>query len=844
MRTKQKRDILEMIGTLHQAHDEIKRYIESNQYTMAQDMLAQCQECAVSIGTAIESFEGEGFITVSYIEEYCEALYRIHQSFECQEGFNANKIYKILRKQILKIENSVKSDVSVRKEIVFLPYKASMWDSLESVWKAADSDPDCDAYVIPVPYYDKNPDGSFRQMHYEGNLYPKYVPVTYYENFDFEVHHPDIIYIHNPYDEYNYVTSVDPFFYSGNLKKYTDKLVYIPYFIMGKVSPNKETTIESKAHYCTSSAVLNANEVIVESEDVRQLYINTLIKTYGKESRSIWENKIYGLGSPKIDKVLSTKKEDLEIPDEWMDIIQKPDGSWKKIVLYNVTVSTFLNSREKILKKMKSVFSAFKENQDRVALLWRPHPLTRATISSMVPHILEEYEEMVRQYLKEGWGIYDDSADMDRAVILSDVYYGDRSSVVYLYQKMGKKIMLQSIEEYEWKIFFYDWIWEDREIIYPLANYNALCKTDIATGRTTIMSRADEENIPLLFSGIYKWESYLLLSGSAAKRKLTLYNLCSDEWSYISVDEDKKNWLNFREEDVFEQGDSIYIISYFLIIFKVNIEKNSVEYLFYPDMKPEGDVRSEVVRVNNIIYIPMRHNNKIYKFDLETEQIEIIAVNTELKGIDTLCFDGERFWMTGTEKMICSWDEKSNSCISYCNFPHNFKKFHGIEGEDGYWFCRSGVYEKKIYFIPCYANMLLELDTNTYNMEEIFIPDEEESAETIRRPERFFDAKFSAAKKRDNMLMLVSAENKNLILIDLNTKKIDKVEFEMQYKDGIDILLKDEKIFYKDVADIGYIIRHLDEISCKNDMSNTEKLCGGEIHLIVADKKSIIKKLI
>ena len=27
---------------------------------------------------------------------------------------------------------------------------------LESVWQAADSDPYCDAYVIPIPYYDKN----------------------------------------------------------------------------------------------------------------------------------------------------------------------------------------------------------------------------------------------------------------------------------------------------------------------------------------------------------------------------------------------------------------------------------------------------------------------------------------------------------------------------------------------------------------------------------------------------------------------------------------------------------------------------------------------------------------
>ncbi len=443
MRTVQKRNILEMIHTLHQAHDEIKRNMESKQYILAQDMLIQCQECAISIGTEIEKSEGEGFVTVSHIEEYCDVLYQVHEELNGRDSVNVNKIYKTLKKYMLKIENSVKHDISVRKEIVFLPYKASMWDSLESVWQAADADQTCDAYVIPIPYYDKNPDGSFRQMHYEGDQYPKKVPITNYKEFDFETHHPDIIYIHNPYDNINLVTSVHPFFYSDNLKKYTDKLIYIPYFVMGEVSPDNEATVESKKHYCMTPGVLNADKVIVESEDVRQIYIKALTKEMGAASRSKWEEKILGLGSPKFDKVINTKKEDLEIPEKWLKIIQKPDGSWKKIIFYNTSIGTLLNDNEKMLEKMKQVFGVFKENQDKVALLWRPHPLIQATVSSMRPQLWKAYEKIVEQYRSEGWGIYDDSADMDRAVVLSDAYYGDRSSVVYLYQKTGKPVMIQ-----------------------------------------------------------------------------------------------------------------------------------------------------------------------------------------------------------------------------------------------------------------------------------------------------------------------------------------------------------------------------------------------------------------
>ena len=70
---------------------------------------------------------------------------------------------------MVQIENSIKHEIPEWREAVFLPYKASMWDSLESVWRAAWEDPDCDAYVIPIPYYDRNPDRSLGELHYEGD---------------------------------------------------------------------------------------------------------------------------------------------------------------------------------------------------------------------------------------------------------------------------------------------------------------------------------------------------------------------------------------------------------------------------------------------------------------------------------------------------------------------------------------------------------------------------------------------------------------------------------------------------------------------------------------------------
>lgn len=448
MRKAQKRQIEEIIRQIEEAHDEMKRCIEQRIAAQAQELLEDCQNAAIGIGTMIEDTEGKGHSAVTALEEYCEQVYRMHEYLLSDYSVNPNKIYKSLRQKLIKAQNIIRNDIKIRKEVVFLPYKASMWDSLESVWKAADADPDCDAYVIPIPYFDKNPDGSFREMHYEANQFPEYVPIASYEEYNFENRRPDMIYIHNPYDQCNLVTSVHPFFYSSNLKKFTDKLVYIPYFILNEISPENDSAMKHMKHFCTVSGVFNADKVVVQSEDMKQVYVKVLMDASGDKGENVrkyWENKILGLGSPKLDKVENIKRDEIQIPDEWLKVIQKPDGSQKKIVFYNTSIVGLLQNDEKMLEKMNYVFSLFKENKDEVALLWRPHPLIKATVESMRPQLWAEYDRIVTNYIEEGWGIYDDTADLDRAIGISDAYYGDGGSVVQLYQQTGKPVMMQNV---------------------------------------------------------------------------------------------------------------------------------------------------------------------------------------------------------------------------------------------------------------------------------------------------------------------------------------------------------------------------------------------------------------
>ena len=449
MRKFQKQQITDIFKELHVVHQQCRNRLEQKEYQTVRNLFADCQEAAIQMGEFVESLEGDGTETVACLEQYCEKLYWLSTQLE---EITPQKGYKTLEGILVKAENAA-AHMPVRKEVVFLPYKASMWDSLESVYLAAKEDPDCDAYVVPIPYYDKLADESLGEMHYEGNEYPENIEITYYEDYNLEERHPDTIYIHNPYDNCNIVTSVPERYFSRHLKNYTDCLVYIPYFILDEIEPDDQMAIDNIKHFCFLPGTIWADKVIVQSEKMRQIYINEFIKAAEESGlpaeytdRKKLEDKILGLGSPKLDKVQSTAKESLDVPDEWKKIIEKPDGTWKKIILYNTSIGALLNNDEKMLEKIKSVLQTFKEQRDTVALLWRPHPLTASTIKSMKPGLWEGYEEIVKAYREEGWGIYDDSADMDRAVVLSDAYYGDRSSVVQVYQQTGKPVMIQNVE--------------------------------------------------------------------------------------------------------------------------------------------------------------------------------------------------------------------------------------------------------------------------------------------------------------------------------------------------------------------------------------------------------------
>ena len=155
MRKVWKKQIKDFLNLMEEAHNEIEKEVEKRNGAMVQELLGQCQEGAIRIGDLIESSEEGETKTIELLEEYCELVYTVHQSMLEGGHPKGGKFCKDLRTVLKRVQERIDS-LKIRIEAVFLPYKAAMWDSLESVWKEAEADPDCDAYVVPIPYYDRS----------------------------------------------------------------------------------------------------------------------------------------------------------------------------------------------------------------------------------------------------------------------------------------------------------------------------------------------------------------------------------------------------------------------------------------------------------------------------------------------------------------------------------------------------------------------------------------------------------------------------------------------------------------------------------------------------------------
>lgn len=626
-----RKKILNEWALLEQCYNACVQNFSEQSATIVLDTLVTCQDAAYVIGNNLERYWGEETPVVSQIGSLCESLYICHEKI--LEGTISKQDWGFVQDEIKTIERQLEADLSDKIEMVFLPYKASMWDSLESVWKAACGRDACEAYVVPIPYFDKTKDGEFGQEHYEIDQYPDNVPTINYKKYNMEERCPDIVFIHNPYDDYNRVTTIHPNYYVKELKQYVGKVVYIPYYVSNEFNPSDLIVQRTKEPFIMTPGVIFSDYTIVQSENMKRLYINVLEKKCPDSVTPNWEKRILGLGSPKVDRVLQTRRDDNRLPKEWKEKIYGLNGKRKRVVFYNTSLADLLNC-DNMLDKIEDTLQFF-EKQEDVVLWWRPHPLYEETLESILPMLVERYHAIIKKYKDNKIGIFDAGMDLDWAIAETDAYYGDGSSVSILFKYANKPVMYQDAKIKNcskrnksipmWPCAYYT---DDNAVWFIHGRMNMLFKLDLNTLQYELIGSVPEEKLfqAFLYTGIVKYKQRIILVPGFAKN-LAIYDVAEKKFKKIKIttkEKDISSYL-FEEAEVWKNWLICYPYnaSFLLKINLDSLEMKKINLLGEKESEENVTFYSRA-RVKNNVYMVCDKTNSIIKVNLDADQLSVI----------------------------------------------------------------------------------------------------------------------------------------------------------------------------------------------------------------------------
>ena len=247
------------------------------------------------------------------------------------------------------------------KSIAFCPYLEQMFDSMRSVYEEAVKR-GLDTSLYFIPWYTKDSIGDFEITD------------------DVEIPKQEYIVLHNPFDYYNLITSVHPYFYSDNLVKMGKKIIYIPYH-----------TGNMEKHVIKLPVAKNAEYIFCaegDEENIKAVYP---------------DKKVYAFGSPKKDLLTKKHGKEVMLCASLMPLVYDPKGR---------------------IEKYKEILSMRK-------MLFRPHPLTESGLRAMNPAGLPLWEEFIK-------GIdCDRDPDLERSLSRCRKIYTDSPSILELWQETG-----------------------------------------------------------------------------------------------------------------------------------------------------------------------------------------------------------------------------------------------------------------------------------------------------------------------------------------------------------------------------------------------------------------------
>lgn len=399
-------------------------------------------------------------------------------------------------------------------------------------------------------------------------------------------------------------------------------------------------------------------------------------------------------------------------PNNWKEIVRG-----KKVIFYNTSVASMLSGREKHLEKMKWVFDVFQKHPE-VVLWWRPHPLELATIESMMQELRKQYIELREWYKDSQIGILDESGDLNRAIVISDAYYGNWSSVAHLYHAVNKPILYEhdNIFDRHKELFFdvTDFVLIDRHVWFLSSTMNIVFVMDRDTFEVTDAIEIPYGNI------LEKYMSYRMV---VVENYLVLIPGCGNRIIRLDLSQRTFDTLEIGKYGVSIKFGSYAVCKEYLYmlpafenrILKYDVVQNKIVYEVKLEQKRNGLLLETIMDVtDSYIYAAEAGGSHIYKYDMQNdtfEKIKIAREDIQLFGIKKV---KDLFLLILMNKdEILLWDEKENRVWELEGLPKGYSAKTRP-------FCDLVEYEETIYLFPEQSDKVYKMDMNRMSLEQYY----------------------------------------------------------------------------------------------------------------------------
>lgn len=677
------------------------------------------------------------------------------------------------------------------KEILFLVYKPGWWGCMDSIYREKRKDEQNHCTVLLIPYYERNAENgtiNFAKIHYESDKMPQDINVVDYKTYCLEEHKMDMIYFHNPYDGQNSIETVEEKYYSKELKKYTDELIYVPHMLYSQYLP--ETL-----RYC--SCYNYVDKILLPNDEMR----------YAFDVKFDSKLEVTNSGIVQYMDMLQAKQ--INIPDEWKKQLSDENrfGEKRSILLY-ISYEDLYYHTEKMIKKLQYIIDYMATRED-ILFLIRPDEEIERNKQNLSKDVFEEYSQTLILFEEKRTGIVDRTENAYLAAELTDVYMGNDFPMRNLFAVQGKVSVMIDAEcrtiptkDDLCVPMFLDCVIDGNEMWFVTENEGLICRIDLESKTFCVIDRIpDDVESCRRYIGIEKINDILYI---------VPYN-SNSFWKYSIVT------TEFQRQIICEVNHSsfIHLEKYKHYLFFIPSKYGAIirydyendDYCSYIEWNkkikkyilPEDEkfpyFAWGIRKVGGMLYMVSAAANVLVVFSMDTGKTEIWEMGLKgLKFNDFEIIDNRLVTIPYCGTDVYIWQENRNEqkkifqTISNEVYPIPYIKI--LKCDDFLYLLPQ--YEKNIVQIDC-SDMTTIIKTNLEKNYQSQYMEEQKTGYTI------------AEKMLNELIILFEQYDGHLILTNSNLDIVEEVSIRIPYNYVLDELLEREKRKLKTNNNLGYL---------------------------------------